>query len=537
MIQISQLKMPIKHTKEDISKKLSRMLHIPAKETAAFSILRKSLDARNKTDLKWVYTIGLEHKQEEAIIKKVHHNNIMLTNIKKYSFSPSGTEKLCVPPVVVGSGPAGLFCAYMLALHGYRPLLIERGEPLEQRIKTVESFWRDGLLNEESNVQFGEGGAGTFSDGKLNTNVKDKCNRNRFVIDTFLSFGAPASIAYDYHPHIGTDLLSKIIVRMREKIKELGGTISFSTKLIDYEYENNQLCSITVESTKRDHARRKICAQVVVLAIGHSARDTFHMLYEKKLPMEPKSFAVGMRVEHSQEMINKCMYGNTYPKELPAAPYKLTAKTKNNRNVYSFCMCPGGYVVNASSQSGRTAVNGMSYSRRDGENANSAIIVNVTPDDFEDKGVLGGVAFQEKLEEIAYQQGQGNIPIQRYEDFCQDKASVCTGKVQPNSKGNVQLSNLRPIFQEEINQAFIDGMEQFNKKIPGFSHPDTLLCGVESRTSSPVRIVRDDNYTSRIEGIYPCGEGAGYAGGITSAAMDGIKVFEAIAKKYKASQQ
>ena len=533
MIQITQLKMPLHHTKKDISKKLSLMLHIPIEETAAFLILRKSLDARKKTDLKWVYTIGLEHKQEEKILKKVHNKNIMSISMKKYSFSPTGTEKLTSPPVVVGSGPAGLFCAYMLALHGYCPVLIEQGEPMEQRIKTVQDFWSGKALNQESNVQFGEGGAGTFSDGKLNTHVKDKWNRDGFVIDTFLAFGAPPSIAYDYHPHIGTDLLSKIIVRMREKIKELGGRIYFSTKMVDYKCDDhNRLCSITVESTKGERKFHTIPAQIAVLAIGHSARDTFYMLQGKKLPMEAKAFAVGMRVEHPQEMINKCMYGEAYPKELPAAVYKLAAKTRNQRNVYSFCMCPGGYVVNASSQAKRTAVNGMSYSGRHGDNANSAIIVNVTPEDFGAEGALGGLAFQERLEELAYRQGQGKIPVQRFEDYCRDIASTQAGCIQPNSKGEVHFTNLRPIFPVEVNQAFMEGMEEFNRKIPGFSHPDTLLSGVESRTSSPVRILRDENFTSRVEGLYPCGEGAGYAGGITSAAMDGIKVFEAIAKKY-----
>lgn len=537
MIQITQLKMPLHHTNQDISNKISRLLHIPVADAANFHILKKSLDARKKPDLKWVYTIGIEHKQEKKIMKKIHNNNIMSTTLKKYAFSPSGTQPLQHPPVVIGSGPAGLFCTYMLALYGYHPILIERGEPMEQRQKSVENFWNNGTLNTESNVQFGEGGAGTFSDGKLNTQVNDKWGRDTFVVNTFISFGAPESIAYDNHPHIGTDILSTTIVNMRNKIKELGGTIYFNTKFTDYTCQENQLTSITVQSTADQGQKWEIPTQVAVLAIGHSARDTFRMLYEHHLPMEAKPFAVGMRVEHPQELINTHMYGENHPKDLPAAPYKLTARTSNHRNVYSFCMCPGGYVVNASSQNNRIAVNGMSYSGRNGENANSAIIVNVTPTDFPDSSPLSGLSFQEKLEENAYTQGQGKLPVQRLEDFCKNRESTCAGSICPNSKGEVHFTNLRPIFTEELNQAFMEGMEQFNQKIPGFSHPDTILTGVESRTSSPVRILRNQEFTSHVEGLYPCGEGAGYAGGITSAAMDGIKVFEAIAKKYMTDTQ
>ncbi len=538
MIQISQLKMPLSHTTQDIAKKISNMLKIPVCEASTFEIVRKSLDARKKSDLKWVYTIRLTHTKEAKIMKQVRDKNIMSTKRKYYEFSPTGDKPLTHPPVVVGSGPAGLFCTYMLALHGYQPILIERGEPIEQRTKTVEDYWNGKPLNTESNVQFGEGGAGTFSDGKLNTQVNDKYCRDEKVIKTFIEFGAPQDIAYDNHPHIGTDILQKVIIKMRQKMLELGATIHFNTKWIDYSVSDGKLESITVTSTKEPAKQWTIPAEVVVMALGHSARDTFEMLHKKSMPMQAKSFAVGVRVEHPQEMIQTAMYGTEYKKQvasLPAAPYKLTARTANGRNVYSFCMCPGGYVVNASSEEGRIAVNGMSYSKRDGNNANSAIIVSVTPEDFPDDSPLSGMHFQRELEEAAYQCGKGNIPVQLYADFKEQRISEQFGDITPCIKGNTTFAEFHQILPNEVCQALEDGMEQFGTKIAGFNRPDAVFSGVESRTSSPIRIPRDENFLCHIEGMYPCGEGAGYAGGITSAAMDGIKVFEAIAKKYMTS--
>jgi uncharacterized FAD-dependent dehydrogenase len=428
--------------------------------------------------------------------------------------------------VIVGAGPAGLFCAYMLAEQGYKPLVIERGEMVEERTKTIDHFWKTNELCADSNVQFGEGGAGTFSDGKLNTLVKEKAFRNRKVLETFVKMGADSSILYVNKPHIGTDVLKNVIQNMRKEIIRLGGEFRFQTKLTDFQIEQGKITSITLNGTE------KINTTVLVLAIGHSARDTFALLKEKNMTMHPKPFAVGFRVEHPQTLINEARYGINADK-LGAADYKVTHTAANGRGVYSFCMCPGGYVVNASSEQEHLAVNGMSYNKRDGKNANSAIVVTVAPEDFGGTDVLSGVEFQRKLEQAAFRIGKGNIPVQLLEDFQQNRESKQLGNVEPQTKGSWSFGNLRDILTEEINQSIIEGMHSFGKQIAGFDRPDTILLGIESRTSSPVRIVRDDEtYLSNIEGIYPYGEGAGYAGGITSAGMDGIRTAEKIAEKY-----
>lgn len=402
----------------------------------------------------------------------------------------------------------------------------------------MERFWQGGKLLPNSNVQFGEGGAGTFSDGKLNTLVKDKYGRNRAVLETFVKFGAKESIQYEAKPHIGTDVLCRIVKEMREEILRMGGQIRFESQVTQIITKHGEVKGVMVNN------REEIPCEQLVLAIGHSARDTFQMLYESALPMEQKAFAVGFRVEHAQKHINREMYGVEEPGGLGAAPYKLTAKSGCGRGVYSFCMCPGGYVVNASSEEGRLAVNGMSYSGRNGKNANSAIIVAVTPKDFGSAHPLAGVEFQRSLEEKAYRLADGKIPVQRYGDFrravcgqsAEDKGVVGQSGhelIMPQNKGLYEWADLTKILPEECNQAFVEGMEQFGRKLPGFDSPEAILSAVESRTSSPVRICRDeDSLQSSIRGIYPCGEGAGYAGGITSAAMDGLRVAEAICKEY-----
>ena len=400
----------------------------------------------------------------------------------------------------------------------------------------MERFWKEGILDPESNVQFGEGGAGTFSDGKLNTLVKDPFGRNKEVLRTFVSFGAKPSILYEAKPHIGTDVLSDVVKAMREEILRLGGVVRFGAKLTDIKIVNDRVCGVEVNDGER------IPCSDVVLAIGHSARDTFYQLHRIGIPMEAKSFAVGLRVEHKQSAINLSQYGREDPGELGAAPYKLTAQAKNGRGVYSFCMCPGGYVVNASSEPGRTAVNGMSYSGRDGENANSAIIVSVTPKDFPSDHPLAGIEFQRELEERAYQCGGGRIPVQTYGDFRRQVTGesvphMAESSLQPSCKGKYQYCDVSRILPAACNEAFVDGMEQFGHLIAGFDHPETLLSGVESRTSSPVRIHRDETLQSAVSGLYPCGEGAGYAGGITSAAMDGIRVAEQLAQKYRPGER
>lgn len=512
-----------------LKQKVAKQLKIKETDIETVEIIKHSIDARKKPQIFQVYSVGvkLNKLSEQAVVKKCKNANVVISEQVKYHFPQSGMQKLAERPVIIGMGPAGLFCGYMLAMHGYKPIILERGYDVETRTKDVEEYWTGGTLKPESNVQFGEGGAGTFSDGKLNTLVKDKYGRNKEVLRIFVEAGAPEEILYESKPHIGTDILKKVVVYMREEIIRHGGEVRFGSNVTRFCVENNKMTGVVVgeEEIKTNH---------VVLAIGHSARDTFEYLDAINLPMESKSFAVGMRVEHPQRLINEVMYGKEHGEELPAAPYKLTAKTSVGRGVYSFCMCPGGYVVNASSEDRRIAVNGMSYSDRGSQNANSAIIVQVTPEDYASDGPLAGVAFQRQLEEHAYRIGNGKIPIQYFEDYVTNKASEMNAKYNtPCIKGAYAYSNLRGLLPQECEQAFMEGVKHFDKVIPGFAAGDAILAGVESRTSSPVRIHRDENLQSpALKGLYPCGEGAGYAGGITSAAMDGIYVAEKIAEIY-----
>lgn len=530
MIRITQLKLSINHTPEELNQKIRKELRLK-NGCFTYEIVKQSLDCRHKEDKKFVYTVDVslqDKNQESKILRKVHNNNIMLTQKKEYTFPSPGEEELKYPPVIVGSGPAGIFCAWYLAKAGYRPLVLERGEEAHVRQKTVENFWKNGVLDPDSNVQFGEGGAGTFSDGKLNTLVKDPSGRNHEVLKRFVQAGAPSEIIYQQKPHLGTDVLVGVVETLRHEIEEMGGEFQFRSKVTDLFFENSQLKEIEINGEKR------IPAQVCVLAVGHSARDSFFMFEKKGIYMEPKSFAVGVRMEHPQSMINLALYGEEENEKLGAAAYKVTHTCENGRGVYSFCMCPGGYVVNASSEPEMLAVNGMSYQARDSRNANSALIVSVTPADFPEEGPLGGVAFQRNLERAAWKAGNGKVPVQLFEDYQKHKPSTRLKDVEPCIKGACVPGDVRSIFPKEIGDSIEEGVLAFGKKIKGFDRPDAVLSGVESRTSSPVRIVRDkDSLEANYEGIYPCGEGAGYAGGITSAAMDGIKVAEAVSKKFR----
>lgn len=536
MIQISQLKLQIPHTEEQLEEKIKKVLGIRKTDLLSFRILKRSLDARKKPVLFYVYTVEAEVKREKALKHKIKNPNIFFRGpIADYKIIPCGEQSLRERPVVIGSGPAGLFCTYALAKMGYRPLLLERGEAVDIRVKDVEDFWKNGKLKSNSNVQFGEGGAGTFSDGKLNTLVHDKEGRGREVLEVFVKHGAPEQILYDNKPHIGTDILVDVVKNIRASIERSGGEVRFHTKVsaVNFEEKDGEktLVSLEIQDTHTNEIS-VIPTELSVLAIGHSARDTFHMLHEKEIPMEAKSFAVGVRAEHLQTMIDESQYGRNRKDSLPAAAYKLTAKLENGRGVYTFCMCPGGYVVNASSEEGRIAVNGMSYSGRDGKNANSAVIVTVTPEDFGTEDVLSGVVFQQKLEEAAYHAGNGKIPVQLFGDFCKNRASSGAGAILPQIKGDITWTNIRQIFPEVIADALEQGILMFDRKLKGYADPDTVLSAVESRTSSPVRILRDQTMQSVVRGLYPCGEGAGYAGGITSASMDGLKVAESVSKKY-----
>ena len=524
MLRVRQIKLEVDKDSNDLLlEKISKKLRIEEKEIIDFNINKKSIDARDKNNIYYVYEVDVIVGNEEKILNKNKSNDVFKINSKEYNIEVVNKESLNKKIVIVGSGPAGLFSAYMLSSLGYKPLVIERGEKIEDRIKSVDKFFETGVLNEESNIQFGEGGAGTFSDGKLNTLTKDKFNRSKKVFEIFVENGAPEEIMYLSKPHIGTDLLRNVIKNMRNKIIDMGGEFRYNTKLTNLIIKDNRIKQIEVNN------KELIDCDILILAIGHSARDTFKMLNDNNIKMSPKPFAVGLRIMHPQEMINISQYGTKY--KLDSASYKLTYTTKEKRGVYSFCMCPGGYVVNASSEDEHLVVNGMSNHSRDSKNANSAIVVSVNQNDY-GYNLFDGIEFQKELEKKAYEIGKGKIPIQLYKDFKENIITNNIGEVEPIIKGKYTYANLNEIFPDYINNSLIEGIEDFGNKIKGFSRDDAILAGVESRTSSPIRIERDENMASSILGIYPIGEGAGYAGGITTSAIDGLKVTEMISKNF-----
>src|SRR5574344_78528 len=521
MIRVRQIKININ---EDIllniKKKCVYKLHIRFDDILEVNINKRSIDARNKPTIYYIYEVDLKVRDESIIIES---NDIVKVTPEEFKFNIEGTLKLN-KLVIVGMGPAGLFAGYILSKYGYKPLIIERGRKVEDRINDVNKFFETGVLDITSNVQFGEGGAGTFSDGKLNTMVKDPLNICKKVFEIFVENGAPSEIMYDSKPHIGTDLLRKVVKNIREKIIAFGGEIRYETCLTDIKVNNNKLESIIINN------KEEIPCDVLLLAPGHSARDTFEML-NKKIYMEPKPFAVGVRIMHPQKMIDESQYGMVNEKLGPGS-YTLKYTTKDQRGVYTFCMCPGGYVVNSSSEQNMLSINGMSNYKRDTSNANSAIIVTITPDDF-GHNPLDGIYFQQELERKAFDIGNGKIPVQLYKDFKLNKISTSFKSVKPIFKGDYTFANINQIFPNYINKSLIEGIDSFRTKIRNYNMDDAIIAAVESRTSSPIRIVRDELGQSSIQGIYPCGEGAGYSGGITSSAMDGIKVSLNIAKKYK----
>ena len=551
---------------EDLKKAFCEALQLTPGELVSWHITKRSLDARRKGQVYYLYSVAVETADDAKILKrslvrrgKDHlsgsgsrirtagpgpsrlRGGIMAEPAREqvYHFPEPGSEEMRSRPVIVGSGPAGLFAAWMLAKHGYRPVVLEMGDPASERLKKIESYWETGVLDPDSNVQFGEGGAGTFSDGKLNTGVHDAAGRNYEVLRIFAAAGAPENILYDARPHVGTDVLIHVVQEMRRQICEAGGEVRFRTKVTDILIENAAL-SPRVAGIRTEDGTVIETGQVI-LAIGHSSRQTFRMLAEKPLIMEPKAFAVGVRIEHPQEMINRQQYGNQASQISEPASYRLAVQLPSGRRVYTFCMCPGGYVVNASSEPGYLAVNGMSYHARDSRHANSAVIVSVTPEDFAPYAkagipeVLNGMLFQYELEKCAFMAGNGAAPVQRFEDFRNHTPGTgSAGALVPCHKGKWQYADVRSVFPFVIGDSLEEGILAFDRKIPGFAMPDALLTGVESRTSSPVRIVRDPHtLESPVAGLYPCGEGAGYAGGITSAAMDGLKAAEMIGSRYR----
>ena len=512
MIRINNIKIYEDLDDNSLINVVIKKFKIDKNDILEWHIVKKSIDARKKDDVHYNYSIDLKLKNEYKYKKFDKVKEQKLPCIKSNDLN---YKKV----IVIGCGPSGLFSALTLIQNGIKPIVIEQGSPVEEREKQVEIFRKTGKLDTLSNVQFGEGGAGTFSDGKLTTGIHSPfCKK---VLEEFVNFGAPEEILYLSKPHIGTDKLIQVIKNMREYIISKGGKFLFNTKIIDFYINDNKISSVICQDKNSTY---EINTSHVILAIGHSSRDTFKKLYERDIKMEKKNFSIGVRIEHLQEDINRAQYGNS-KLNLPPSSYKLSYHLSNGRSCYTFCMCPGGVVIASSSEENTIVTNGMSNFLRDGKNANSALLVNVTPDDFKSTSPLAGIYFQKDLEEKAFKLGGKNYfaPIQRVEDFLNDRKSEFIGKVKPSYLPGVTLSNLQEILPDFVTSTLKQSIPYFDTKLKGFANPDAILTGLETRSSSPVKILRNENLVSNISGIYPCGEGAGYAGGIMSAAVDGIK--------------
>jgi hypothetical protein len=527
MLRLTEVKLPLDHPDSAIQAAILKRLGITANELVGYTIARRGYDARKKDAIHFVYTLDVEIKNEPGILKRQKKDpHLAVTPDTRYHFVAQAPTGLSSRPVVIGTGPAGLFAGLILAQMGFRPIILERGKAVRERTKDTFGLWREGKLDPESNVQFGEGGAGTFSDGKLHSQIKDPMYRGRKVLTEFVAAGAPAEILYVSKPHIGTFRLVSMVEKMRATIESLGGEIRFQSRVDDLDIDHGQVRGVVLASGER------IATGHVVLAVGHSARDTFRMLHDRGVYIEAKPFSIGFRIEHPQALIDHCRFGKFAGNPLlGAADYKLVHHCSNGRAVYSFCMCPGGQVVAATSEPGRVVTNGMSQYSRAERNANSGIVVDISPADYPG-GPLAGIDFQRHWEERAFELGGRNYqaPGQLVGDFLAGRPSTAFGSVQPSYQPGVHLTDLSSALPDYVIAAIREAIPAFDKQIRGFAMADAVLTGVETRTSSPIRIKRNDDFESlNTRGLFPAGEGAGYAGGILSAAVDGIKVAEAVA--------